>query len=82
MNFKHTINKALKGQKHQHRATPCDWITDPFQALKGRNFASFLITPFQGSNFRVHPFHRATPDAIAKRLSALTTVTSCLFFIT
>ena len=52
------------------------------KALKGRNFASLLITPFQGSNSRVYPFHRALPDAIAKRLSALTTITSCLFFIT
>ena len=75
------ITNALKGQKHQHRATPCDWITEPFQALKGRYQTSFQITPFQGSNLRVYSFHRALPDANAKRLSALDTVTSCLFFI-
>ena len=79
--FQKTIIKALKGQNHQYRATPCNWVIEPFQALKGRDFASFLITPFQGSNSRLYPFHRALPDAIAKRLSALTTVTSFLFFI-
>ena len=92
MNFKHTINKALKGQKHQHRATPCDWRTKPLQALKGRHKAMCRITPFdfrraqpfrfsvQGSNLRVFTLHRATPDANAKRLSAFT-VTSCLFTV-
>ena len=73
MNFKNIIIKALKGQNHQRRATPCDWMTQPFQALKGRNQASFQISPFQGSNLHVYPFHRALPDANAKRLSALTT---------
>ena len=47
MNFKQPITKALKGQNHQHRATPCNWVIETFQALKGRDFASFLITPFQ-----------------------------------
>ena len=31
-----TISNALQGQNHQHRATPCDWRTEPLQALKGR----------------------------------------------
>jgi hypothetical protein len=77
MNFKHTIIKALKGQNHQHRATPCDRMTEPFQALKGRQRALCRITPFQGSNSRMRSFHRALPDAIDKRLSALSIVTSC-----
>ena len=73
------ITNALKGQNHQHRATPCDWITQPFQALKGQNQAS-LFRPFRASNLRVYPFHRVLPDANAKRLSAFTTVTDSLFF--
>ena len=40
-----TIIKALKGQNHQHRATPCDWMTQPFQALKGRH--QTLCRPFR-----------------------------------
>ena len=71
MNFRYAITKALKGQKHQHGATPFEWMTQPFQALKGRQQAMFRLTPFQGSNLRVYPSHRALPDAIAKRLSAL-----------
>ena len=71
MSFKYKIKDALKGQNHQHRATPCDRITEPSQALKGRNYASFQMTPFQGSNSCVCMFHRALPDANAKRLSAL-----------
>jgi hypothetical protein len=74
------ISNALKGQNHQHRATPCDWRTEPLQALKGREQASYL-TPFQGLKSRMYPFHRAMPDANAKRLSALTLITGCLFFI-
>ena len=81
MIIKNSIISALKVQNHQHRATPCDWMTETFQALKGRNQVSFQITPFQGSNLRVCPFHRALPDANAKRLSALTTVASCLLFV-
>jgi hypothetical protein len=69
---------VLKGQNHQRWATPCDWIAQPFQALKGRNQALFQISPFQGLNLRVYPFHRALPDANVQRLSAFT---SCLFFI-
>ena len=71
----HIIINALKGQNHQHRATPCEWMTKPFQALKGRQQTMFRLTPFQGSNLRLCPFHRALPDANAKRLSAFTTVT-------
>ena len=73
MIFKYIIIKALKGRKHQHRATPCDWMTEPSQALKGRQQRMIRLAPFQGSNSRVCPSHRALPDAIAKRLSALTT---------
>ena len=47
---------------------------------QGRHQTLFRITPFQGLNLRVCPFHRALPDANATRLSALTSVTSCLFF--
>ena len=84
---------ALKGQNHQHRATPCDWITGTIQALnrkperlsstnvKGRQQMTCRITPFQGLDMCVHLFHRALPDADAKRLSALTTVKNYLFFI-
>ena len=64
------ISNALQGQNHQHRATPCDWRTAPFQALKGRKPIQHLLSPFQGSNLRVFPFHRALPDAHAQRLSA------------
>ena len=81
MIFKYVITNALKGQSHQRRATPCDWITEPFQALKGRYQASFQITPFQGSNLFVYPFHRALPDANDKRLSALPTIASYLFLV-
>ena len=96
-----TIINALKGQNHQHRATPCDWMTEPSQALKGRQQTRFRlapfqgcatisviyhrdkslrwdISPFQGSNSHVCPSLRALPDAIAKRLSALT---SCVCFL-
>jgi len=72
--------KALKGQNHQHRATPCDWSTETFQALKGRQQTLYWLTPFQGFNSHVLLLHRALPDANAKRLSALTIITSCLFF--
>jgi len=75
----YTITKALKGQKQQHRATPCDWTTVPFQALKGRDQASFQITSFQGSNSRVCPSHWAASDAIAERLSDLTTLQMVYF---
>ena len=71
MNFKQTIIKALNRKPERLSSTK----------VKGRDFASFLITPFQGSNSRLYPFHRVLPDAIAKRLSALATVTSFLFFI-
>jgi len=81
MIFKHAIANALKGQNHQRRATPCDWKTDPFQALQGRHQKLFRITPFQGLNLCMCLFHRALPDANAKRLSALCTVASYLFFI-
>ena len=81
MNYRYTISKALKGQKHQHRATPCDWMTEPFQALKGRQQTMFRLTPFQGSNSCVCPSHRALPDAIAKRLSAFTLTTCYMFLI-
>ena len=47
MNFRYTITKALKGRQHQHRATPCDWMTEPFLALKGRQQTMFRLTPFQ-----------------------------------
>ena len=81
MIFKYFIINSLKGQYHQHRATPCNWIDEPFQALKGQHQVSFRITPFQGLNLRMYPFHRALPDANAKRLLALILVISCLFFI-
>ena len=58
-----TIINALKGQNHQHRATPCDWMTEPFRALKGRQQRSYRMTPFQGSYLPVCAFHRALPDA-------------------
>ena len=51
------------------------------QALQGRHQVSFRITPLQGLNLRMYPFHRTLPDVIAKRLSALILVISCLFFI-
>jgi len=76
MNCKKIIN-ALQGQNHQRRATPCDWRTEPLQALQGRNPGQCLMSPLQGLNLRVFPFHRALPDAHAKRLSALTSVISC-----
>jgi len=71
MIFKLVIANALKGQNHQRRATPCDWKTELFQALKGRNQGLSLMSPFQGLNLCMCPFHRALPDANAKRLSAL-----------
>ena len=64
------ISNALKGQNHQHRATPCDWSAEPLQALKGRHQTLCRLTPFQGLKSRMYPFHRALPDANAKRLSA------------
>ena len=73
MIFKYMKN-ALKGRNHQHRATPCDCRTDPLQAPKGREPKNILLSPLQGLNLRVFPFHRALPDANAIRLSALTTV--------
>ena len=45
MIFKKTAN-ALKGQNHQRRATPCDWRTETFQALKGRKPIQRLLSPF------------------------------------
>ena len=60
---------------------PVIWWDEPFQALKGRRQVSFRIAPLQGLNLRMYPFHRATPDANTKRLSALILVISCLFFI-
>ena len=63
----------VKGQNHKRRATPCDCIVGQFQALKGRQQTMCLLTPFQGLGSRIYPFHRALPDANAKRLSALTT---------
>ena len=80
MIFKTTAN-ALKGQNHQRRATPCDWRTETIQALKGRKPIQRLLSPFQGFHPHVLSLHRALPDANAIRLSAFTTVTSCLFFI-
>jgi len=81
MIFKYFIIQALKGQYHQHRATPCNWSEEPFQALKGRNPKRYLMSPLQGLNLRMYPFHRTLPDANAKRLSALILIISCLFFI-
>jgi len=82
MIFKHVIiANALQGQNHQRRATPCDWKTEPFQALQGRNQDLSLMSPFQGLDLCMCPLHRALPDANAKRLSAFSTVTSCMFFI-
>ena len=80
MFFKTTAN-ALKGQNHQRGATPCDWRTDTFQALKGRKTIQRLLSPFQGFHPQVLSLHRALPNANAIRLSALSTVISCLFFI-
>ena len=74
MIFKTTAN-ALKGQNHQRRATPCDYGAGQFQALKGRQQTMCRLTPFQGLSSRMYPFHRALPDANAKRLSALFIVT-------
>jgi hypothetical protein len=101
MNFKYvmtifrlrSITNALQGQNHQHRATPCDWRTETFQALnrkperlsstnvKGRKPIQRLLSPFQGFQPYMISLHRALPEANAIRLSAFTTVTSCLFFI-
>jgi len=90
MVFKATAN-ARKGQNHQRRATPCEWKIELFQALnrkperlsstkvKGRHQTLCRITPLQGLNSRIYPFHRALSDANAKRLSALTMIIS--FFI-
>jgi len=77
----HSITNALQGQKHQHGATPCDWRIETFQALKGRKPIQRLLSPFQGFHPHELSLHRALPDANGKRLSAFTTVTSCLFFI-
>ena len=68
------ISNALKGRNHQHRATPCDWIAEPLQALQGRQHTLYWLTPLQGLHLRVFPFHRALPDAHAKRLSAFAMV--------
>ena len=38
----------VKGQNHQHRATPCDRKTEAFQALKGRKPIQRLLSPLQG----------------------------------
>ena len=88
-----TTAKALQGQNHQRRATPCDWRTVTFQALKGRKPIQRLLSPFdirraqpfrlsvQGFHPHVLSLHRALPDAHAKRLSALTTVTGFSFFM-
>ena len=70
MIFKYIIS-ALKGQNHQHRATPCDWRTEPLQALKGRHKAMCRIAPFQGLKLHVVPFHRALPDAYANKAFSL-----------
>ena len=51
MMFKYIVNHALKGQNHQHRATPCDWMMKPFQALKGRNQASVPYYALSGLKF-------------------------------
>ena len=77
------MKNVLKGQNHQHRATPCDWRTEPLQALKGREQNIVWLTPFnfrrtqpfrlsvQGLNLRVFPFHRALPDANANKAFSL-----------
>ena len=49
--------------------------------VKGRQQTMCRLTPFQGLGSRMYPFHRALPDANAKRLSALTTITGFLFSI-
>jgi len=74
MVFKATAN-ARKGQNHQRRATPCEWKTELFQALNRKPFRLSV----QGLNSRIYPFHRALPNANAKRLSALTMNISFLF---
>ena len=71
MIFRYIIINALKGQNHQHRATPCDWRTKTLQALKGREQNVVWLSPFQGSNLRVFPFHRALPDANAHKVFSL-----------
>ena len=70
MIFKYIIS-ALQGQNHQYRATPCDWRTEQLQALKGRHPAHCLMSPFQGLNLHVSPFHRALPDAYANKAFSL-----------
>ena len=40
-------------------------------ALKGRKLIQHLLSPFQGSNLRVFPFHRALPDANANKAFSL-----------
>ena len=47
MNFGYIIANALKGQNHQHRATPCDWMTASFQALKGRHIPTQGFIPVE-----------------------------------
>ena len=61
---------GVNGQNHQHRATPCDWRTEPLQALQGRQMLHWL-TPLRGLHSRVFPFHRALPDANANKAFSL-----------
>ena len=65
------ISNALKGQNHQHRATPCERRTEPLQALKGRNPAQYMISPFQGLDLRTLSFRRALPYAIEYKAFSL-----------
>jgi len=67
---KYIIN-ALQGQNHQRGATPCEWRSELFQALQGRHKAMCQITPLQGLHLRMLPFHRALPDADAKKAFSL-----------
>jgi len=78
---------GVNGQNHQHRATPCDWRTEPLQALQGRQMLHWLTPvdfrrtqPFRlsvrGLHPRVFPFHRTLPDANANKAFSLTSVTS------
>ena len=88
MIFKHVITNALKGQNHQRRATPCDWKTEPFQALKGRHQTLFTgslfrITPLQGFDLCMCPcpFHRALPDAMLKGFQPLVQLQVVFLFL-
>ena len=62
------MNIGRRPMRNKQLVMICKYMKN---ALKWREPIQHLLSPFQGSNLRVFPFHRALPDANAHKAFSL-----------